>query len=1538
MKKTHSKPGTLTRLFGKKQQDNSLFVDSPPWILPQTSKRGASKEEHDTPFASFSFADDDSGTATLRNRPRVRPFLPFSSSNNQETHGLAIPTPSVPMSFADNISLGNGPKPNGNYRLYSSAGDLRQISYGDDFLEDDIPPPPSVPPPPPPSVPPPPPPSVAPPPPPPPPPPPLPREMFPSSTVSSPVSPAPPDFIPPEPPLGASPARAALLPTPTGTPFQSVSKWKSETILNTVQSDDHASIPNRNSWYVGAPNSPAHPHKSDPHLTFPRSFKVPPPAPVRSSSIPYPEQKTHQANDTFYGSNSSQTSVRPPIPSSFNPSAEAKVFSATPQELKPTNDTINKRKSVIIMEDPTSPSQSWDSNKISESSSNNPTNSPGPIPPKPVKTIPQISVSPETEGRQWNSESSNVDPTKGEIIIPSAGTLSSKDSQRPTSNIHQLKEELDAVMAVRVKQDEEVLNPRDSSDVNKLTGNMTSDFVNPDAAQLLKAVSKNIPLMPESSITKQKDDHPEDDWSPINDHSPDILGPNVSSSDVIQKQPNQIKEIQNQLSALLSGRGEKQVEEPPNLKRSVACNKFSGNGSVVDAIIPDSSKPSKTGMKLIPLLPAGGSAKKEEEDTKSSLSHAPEKVPTTVSPSPTDTTQKKQNKISKLKNDLEALLSPTKKEEKPSLKPASSKHVLDIKKDTENVKSKQINTGEPELLKAVMKKIPLLPPNGENAVKEMDSAVPDKILNNKTILDIVIPEPDYLPLDSNQEHEHSKPDRTLKTENALQISEGVSPPQYKDQQLQQTSVPQYKIHHDRKPSASSVSSLVSLTSELGQQINTTKTSINIPASSDSPAEQPSSLLTSTSRAPEQPSSLLTSTSRAPEQPSSLLTSTSRAPEQPSSLLTSTSRAPEQPFSLLTSTSRAPEQPFSLLTSTSRAPEQPSSLLTSTSRAPEQPSSLLTSTSRAPEQPSSLTSTSRAPEQQFSLLTSTSRAPEQPFSLLTSTSRAPEQPFSLLTSTSRAPEQPSSLLTSTSRAPEQPFSLLTSTSRAPEQPFSLLTSTLSTPEQPSSLSTATLRTSEHPSSLSTSTSRWENRVLMHPVTGEEVEAGTPLALLLAAKSRAQKGKCSISQERPSINEKLSMKRSETSSAILQYSDSNPNSFVVVPKPQARDPQFMLNDNKECWTPMYNERPVDDTLERRNTDTKPGAFSSSTPDKLFNKASRKDEEPQKSDITRINQGLAEAVNEKNSSNASQSYLTNMSDLQVSSFYSPLPITITGQMDWKNGEPQNVVSTSLASGLLPSRNVTQSYAKDTSDFQISSFATPTPYSIGEQKREDFNYELIPPPPEFSNDIDNSVQTYSSSNIQKRDSSYQNRFPVHSETMDMNPGFSRPVYDRSYMVSQTLPNSSYRQYPSDSYSSNTSGNRNSQTLIKKRLYIPEPERPTTYGKMSMSTRTLPSPTSYHPNMNQYSSPMITDIRRTSLASRSGIPGRKMSLENPGRLIPSSAMMNEMKHKMHYPEFSYNKGASRTQHHSSPYQVTTFTVRPGTRQPISYSHQNNPY
>ncbi|KAJ1138464.1 hypothetical protein NDU88_004848, partial [Pleurodeles waltl] len=40
MKKSHSKSGTLTRLFGKKQANDNLFAPNPPWILPQTSTKG----------------------------------------------------------------------------------------------------------------------------------------------------------------------------------------------------------------------------------------------------------------------------------------------------------------------------------------------------------------------------------------------------------------------------------------------------------------------------------------------------------------------------------------------------------------------------------------------------------------------------------------------------------------------------------------------------------------------------------------------------------------------------------------------------------------------------------------------------------------------------------------------------------------------------------------------------------------------------------------------------------------------------------------------------------------------------------------------------------------------------------------------------------------------------------------------------------------------------------------------------------------------------------------------------------------------------------------------------------------------------------------------------------------------------------------------------------------------------------------------------------------------------------------------------------
>nr|XP_003923047.3 uncharacterized protein C6orf132 homolog [Saimiri boliviensis boliviensis] len=321
MKKNQTVQGTFSKLFGKKHATNpstSLYATNPPWIFTQEAP-----EEGTRGFDGIYYGDNrfntvsESGTATLKARPRVRPLLTFLPLNAQENHGLAVPTPSVPEDFADKEVTGTSSLVNGNLRLYSSVGDLRPGQYGQDLL---IPPPPPgpapgppqdisqppgespLPPPPPPSTAPPPPPLLLEPPPPPstaPPPPPVLEALSPPHALSSPPTPTPPDFIPPAPPLAflvppppplpapAPPAPAS--PHTVGTrlfPPGGVTKWKSDVALNGRQAEATRASP---------PRSPAEPKGSavgptpEPHLTFPRSFKVPPPTPVRTSSIPVQE-------------------------------------------------------------------------------------------------------------------------------------------------------------------------------------------------------------------------------------------------------------------------------------------------------------------------------------------------------------------------------------------------------------------------------------------------------------------------------------------------------------------------------------------------------------------------------------------------------------------------------------------------------------------------------------------------------------------------------------------------------------------------------------------------------------------------------------------------------------------------------------------------------------------------------------------------------------------------------------------------------------------------------------------------------------------------------------------------------------------------------------------------------------------------------------------------------------------------------------------------------------------------------------------------
>ncbi|XP_040279960.1 uncharacterized protein C6orf132 homolog [Bufo bufo] len=324
------KKGTLNKLFGKKNvNNNSLYADTPPWILPQGTKK-APADYHDV-HNSFAFLDD-SGTATLKSRPgpRVRPTLNFSTSN-AESQVLAVPTPSVPKGFIDNASIGNGSKLNGNYRMYSSVGDLRLTNYYGDYHEE-IPAPPNMPPPPPPTM--------APPPPP---------QSPPSSAISSPSSPSPPDFIPPTPNSSAFvppiflPTDQSAISTTEPHSTNNVAKWKSETGLNAVSKDLPMTLPNRFTLNPAALqyNQGQINIDGDPRSTLPKSFKIPPPAPTRISSIQLQEPQNH-----------SYTKDAPPSPlaSTFNPSFQARLFISN-QGQQSLSDTLNKRKSMLIMED-----------------------------------------------------------------------------------------------------------------------------------------------------------------------------------------------------------------------------------------------------------------------------------------------------------------------------------------------------------------------------------------------------------------------------------------------------------------------------------------------------------------------------------------------------------------------------------------------------------------------------------------------------------------------------------------------------------------------------------------------------------------------------------------------------------------------------------------------------------------------------------------------------------------------------------------------------------------------------------------------------------------------------------------------------------------------------------------------------------------------------------------------------------------------------------------------------------------------------------
>ncbi|OBS65647.1 hypothetical protein A6R68_05808 [Neotoma lepida] len=366
-------------------------------------------------------------------------------------------------------------------------------------------------------------------------------------------------------------------------------------------------------------------------------------------------------------------------------------------------------------------------------------------------------------------------------------------------------------------------------------------------------------------------------------------------------------------------------------------------------------------------------------------------------------------------------------------------------------------------------------------------------------------------------------------------------------------------------------------------------------------------------------------------------------------------------------------------------------------------------------------------------------------------------------------------------------------------------------------------------------------LRHPVTGEVVERGSPMALLLAARQRAQKtrpGGTAMGLGRSSLPGSLRdhSNQTEASSDSIFYRGSRPNSFLVVPKVPSETEGSRLTSARPTGPSQWKPQQGRDT-----------------------------------------QG-------------------------------PEP---THRHGWTKAESPIAVARErpAPSGLPQSRALPKSFS-----------SPPSPSYKKEEEEEEFSFDIIPPPPEFSNDPEPPAPGLQHQG--RRGSPPRNNFSDLGQPLDAGPG---PNPTRGF---SRFPGCA--QYPGLGGLDRFSGS--GRSLIKKRLYVGEPHPGTPRGA---SGRSLSSPNCFGPQ------PGGPEMRRVNSAGR-GAPGglhaRRLSLEGargaaevkykaPGGGGGSGSKTGDY-------GFVPAKGSRSphgTIHYGSP--INTFTVRPGTRHPISYAY-----
>ncbi|XP_028617829.1 LOW QUALITY PROTEIN: uncharacterized protein C6orf132 homolog, partial [Grammomys surdaster] len=368
----------------------------------------------------------------------------------------------------------------------------------------------------------------------------------------------------------------------------------------------------------------------------------------------------------------------------------------------------------------------------------------------------------------------------------------------------------------------------------------------------------------------------------------------------------------------------------------------------------------------------------------------------------------------------------------------------------------------------------------------------------------------------------------------------------------------------------------------------------------------------------------------------------------------------------------------------------------------------------------------------------------------------------------------------------------------------------------------------------------DQLLRHPVTGEVVERGSPMALLLAARQRAQKSRAGgTAIGRSSLPGSLRdhSNQSEASSDSIFYRGSRPNSFIVVPKVPSETEDSQLTaagpTGPSRWKPQQG----------RDTQGSEPAYR---------------------------HGWTKAE-------------------------SPAPVA--RERPAPSSLPQGrTLPKSFSSPPSPS------YKREEEE---------------EEEEEEFSFDIIPPPPEFSNDPEPPAP--GPQHQGRRGSPPRNNFSDLGQSRSPNPapGFSR------------FPGTQYSELGGlDRFSGS------GRSLIKKRLYVGESHRNSGTPRGSTG-RSLSSPNCFGP---QPGGPEMRRVNSGGRAAPGGLHARRLSLEGargaaevkykaPGGGGGSGSKTGDY-------GFVPAKG-SRSPHGNTHYgsPINTFTVRPGTRHPISYAY-----